>query len=298
MEISKDKKTIHLDVPLGENVYTFCTNCTSLCAFLGDDFRSTFPNAACSQDSVCHTQFRGVKAVPVTLNNLNIFEEWGTKYFDNEESAKQAGENLVKQHIKELEAAGIPSECERAKGYKLFRLDVKHPGKLFPLFVNSKEEVPMNKWIDAKEGERTDDGKVKSKIGPLCFRPGWHLSDIPLAIHIGVKGESGKVEMMNPDYVWCKVWYLKGIDYQKEADANGTSGNTFSEKQAYLTHVPKYGFYRYKTSPNMLGKWIIAGRILVNEILSDEKVNEILSSNGYEPMPRQGGPINLLKYGF
>ena len=33
--------------------------------------------------------------------------------------------------------------------------------------------------------------KVKSRLGLLAFRPSYHLSDIPLAVHIGVKGESG-----------------------------------------------------------------------------------------------------------
>ena len=71
-----------------------------------------------------------------------------------------------------------------AIAYKLLR---KKGDKLFPLYVLSNEEVPVGVWLDAKEGEKLQNGKVKSKLGPLQFRPGWHLSDIPLAVHIGIR---------------------------------------------------------------------------------------------------------------
>ena len=95
------------------------------------------------------------------------------------------------------------------KAYKLLRIDRK-TGKLYPLFVGAKEETPIGVWLDADEGEMTTDKKtgtqkVKSKLGNLAYRPGWHLGDIPLATHIGVKGDSGKIEFMNPDHVWAEV---------------------------------------------------------------------------------------------
>ena len=71
-----------------------------------------------------------------------------------------------------------------AIAYKLLRM---RSGKLYPLFVLSDQEIPIGVWLDAKEGVKLDSGKVKSKLGPLQFRPGWHLSDIPLAVHIGIK---------------------------------------------------------------------------------------------------------------
>ena len=84
------------------------------------------------------------------------------------------------------------------------------------------------------------------------------------------------------------------------ATLRGTNHATgkFNPKNAFLNYVPTKGYYRYKTSPNMLGEWIIAGNILVLRILSDDEVAEILKEKGYEPMPRKDGPIDLKKHGF
>lgn len=64
------------------------------------------------------------------------------------------------------------------KAYKLFRVKKTESGKIFPLFVDADNETPMNIWVNAKCG------KVKSRLGELAFRPGWHLSDIPYVTHI------------------------------------------------------------------------------------------------------------------
>lgn len=182
--------------------------------------------------------------------------------------------------------------------YKLFRVNKRQRGKLFPLFVDTKTEIPIGEWITAKEGEQLENGKVKSKLGPLCFRPGFHLSDIPLAVHIGVKGKSGKIEYINRDYVWCLCEYCDTIKYQDIANENGTVNGKLVPKYAYLKTIPENGYYRYKTSPNMLGEWIIAGEIKVIQVLSDEEVETILKEKGYEPMPREGGKMELSDFGF
>lgn len=181
-------------------------------------------------------------------------------------------------------------------GYKLFRVKKNRPGELFPLYVLSDDPVQIGVWTDAVEGPRTETGKVKSRIGPLAFRPGWHLSDIPLAIHIGIK-ENGKIKYMHDDEVWCKCVYVDCIDYQEEADRNGWKDGRFDEKKAMLTKVPKDGFYRYKTSPQMLGKWIITGSIRVLCVLSDEEVEKICAAAGYKALPRRS-PFNATEYGL
>jgi len=184
--------------------------------------------------------------------------------------------------------------------YKLFRVKKSEPGKIFPLFVDADNETPMGEWIAAKCGERTENGKVKSKLGPLCYRPGWHLSsDMPYVTHIGVKGNSGEIEFLNPDHVWCEVEYSTEINYQEAANMNGINKKGIViPKNAYLTYVPENGFYKYKTNPNMFGEWIIAGAIKVNRIMSDEEVKEVCNSYGFEPLPRLGGNIDLEKIGF
>lgn len=164
-----------------------------------------------------------------------------------------------------------------AIAYKLMR---RKGNKLFPLFVLTNEEVPIGVWLDAKEGERLPNGKVKSKLGPLQFRPGWHLSDIPLAVHIGIK-EDGVIKYMHPDDVWCECEYSDEIDYQEQAERNGKG------YKAMMDEIPVDGFYRFKTSPVMLGKWIIAGRMKINRVLSDEEVGEICRQHGYNPLPRK-----------
>ena len=69
-----------------------------------------------------------------------------------------------------------------AIGYKLFRLK---RGKLYPLYVLANEETPMGVWLDAQSGPRTERGKVKSRLGELAYRPGWHINDgLPYVNHI------------------------------------------------------------------------------------------------------------------
>ena len=181
-------------------------------------------------------------------------------------------------------------------GYKLFRVKKNRPRELFPLYVLSDEPVPMGIWIDAEEGPRTPEGKVRSRIGPLAFRPGWHLSDIPLAVHIGIR-EDGQIRYMHDDEVWCECVYVDCIDYQEEADRNGCVNGRFDGRKAILARVPEQGFYRYKTSPQMLGRWIIAGSIRVLRVLSDEEVEKICKAAGYRAIPRKTA-INLAEYGF
>ena len=184
-------------------------------------------------------------------------------------------------------------------GYKLFRVSKKNKGKIFPLFVNANEETPIGVWIDAECGEMTNKGKVKSKLGELCFRPGWHLSDIPYATHIGRKGDSGEVEYINENYVWCECEYSNKINYQMQANENGRNKKGIViPRMAYLKEIPVDGYYRYKTNPNMYGDWIIAGSIKVIKIMTDDEVNKILIDKGIKPMPRYGGEIDLESFGL
>ena len=171
--------------------------------------------------------------------------------------------------------------------YKLFKLKKSRPGELFPLYVLTDEPVPMGIWLPAREGPRLADGRVKSKLGPLCWRPGWHLSELPLAIHIGIRDETGEIRWMHDDEVWCECEYSADTDYQPEADANGWRSGKYDPRRAILDRIPEHGCYRCKTSPNMLGRWIIAGEMKVLRILEDEEVAEICRSRGYEPLPRR-----------
>lgn len=181
--------------------------------------------------------------------------------------------------------------------YKLFTITKKQKGKLFPLYINTNKPTPIGKWIEAETGERVND-KVKSKLGLLCYRPGWHLSDLPIAKHIGVKNDNGEIAFMKYNTVWCECEYSDDIDYQNEANENGTVNGKLISRLAYLKKIPVNGFYRFKTNPNMFGTWILAGAIKINRVLNDEEVNKILLDNNIEPMKRSGGDIILSDYGF
>ena len=185
-------------------------------------------------------------------------------------------------------------------GYKLFKVycSEERKGKLYPLYVNASCPVHINKWTDAVEGERTVNGKVKSRLGELAYRPGWHLNDVaPYEIHIGKKNENGNICWLPENLVWAEVEYSSDIDYQREANNNGTNKKgILIEKNAQLNHIPTHGCYRYKTSPNMYGSWIIAGSIKVNRILSDEEVIILCNKHGLSPLPRWNGKFNNEKY--
>ena len=170
--------------------------------------------------------------------------------------------------------------------------------------MDASKETPLGVWLDAEEGPRAEDKKsgtpkVVSKLGPLAFRPGWHLGDVPLATHIGIKGKSGNIEFVNPGHVWCECEVAADVDYQNEANANGLNkaGKVIPVK-ADIKKIPVNGFYRFKTNPNMMGKWIITGSMKINRVLSDDEVTAILGKQGIKNMPRQGGPIDLRKHGF
>lgn len=171
------------------------------------------------------------------------------------------------------------------KAYKQFRID-KH-GNLYPLFVFANEEIEVGKWLFAKEGQRTETGKVKSKLGPLAYRPGWHLSEAPYAPHIGIK-ENGKVTYQRPDTVWAECDVFDEKDWTMKARANGMRGKRFDPRKACLDHIPYGGFYWFTTNPNAFGNWLIAEKIKVNKVLTDDEVEEICWKKfGIHAQPRK-----------
>jgi hypothetical protein len=195
------------------------------------------------------------------------------------------------------------------KAYKLFRVHKDHPGKLFPLFVDANTPVEMNKWVDAKEGDMKD-GKVKSKIGALAYRPGWHAGDLPMATHIGEKSDPSVTapDRRPANHAWAEVEMPDDVDWQAEATKRGTNaqGKLVPVKAHITDQIPKGGHYRYKTNPNMTGNWLIGGSMKVNKVLSDAEVARINKKAGMADLPRtepfakktfgfaQGGMVNSL----
>lgn len=186
------------------------------------------------------------------------------------------------------------------KAYKLFRVHPDHPGKLFPLFVDANTPVEMGRWVDAKEGEMRN-GKVKSKIGDLAYRPGWHAGDLPIATHIGEKSDPSLTapDRRPANHAWAEVEMPNDVDWQSEATRRGTNaqGKVVPVKAHITDQIPVGGHYRYKTNPNMTGNWLIGGSMKVNRVLSDAEVNRINQAAGMSDLPRST-PFNKKRFGF
>lgn len=181
------------------------------------------------------------------------------------------------------------------KAYKLF---IRKGGSLFPLYVNAKDKIPIGKWIEADIGPLMKSGQVKSKLGGLAFRPGWHSGDMPIATHIGGKYnvDTGKPDnsIKAPNYrpdnqVWAEVLVPADVNWQEEAErrAKKTKAGKMVSRTAHITdQIPKGGFYKYKTNSNMTGAWLISGAMKVIKILTDEQVKKINNKFGVGDLPR------------
>lgn len=159
------------------------------------------------------------------------------------------------------------------KTYKLFNLK---NGQLYPLYVNANQPLEIGKWLKAEEGEKTPDGKVKSKLGKLAYRPGFHSGNCPVALHIGKKAnpKDSKPSYRAENQVWAECEVHTDVDYTAEAGRFG------------LKRIPVNGGYWFKTNSNMCGKWFISGEIKILRILTDEEVEAINAPLGIHDLPR------------
>lgn len=202
--------------------------------------------------------------------------------------------------------------------YKLFRIK---DGKLYPPMVANKNNshTPIGTWLDATDGEyaglsKTGRAQVKSlNGGTLSYRPGWHLGELPRASQFDRKNKITGTDEFPKEFIWAECEYSMDIDYQAESDEMGYwrtkiddnenivkyRSSKYQHSLAGLNHVPTNGYYKYKTNPRPdTITWIIAGRIKVNKLLSDDDVNRILQNNNIEQIHRQDGDKTLKELGF
>lgn len=149
------------------------------------------------------------------------------------------------------------------KGYKLF--EQRNDGKLFPLFIGKTKETPMNEWIMAEN--------IEYHPG-FAQRCGWHLgAKLPSAPWLmsadGIyKSQRGK----RFNRVWCEVEYVADVDYTEVVKG--------LPKKCFTDRLPENGFYEFKESGDRL--WIIADRIKVTRILTEEERQKILKDMNYD----------------
>lgn len=147
-------------------------------------------------------------------------------------------------------------------GYKLF--EMRDDGKLFPLFIGKTKETPMNEWVPAE---------IIMEHRGFSHRPGWHLGAlIPsapwlLSANGTYKSQRGK----RFKRVWCEVEYVADIDY--------TDIVAQLPKKCFTDRLPDGGFYAFRESGDRL--WVIADRIKITRIISEEERMEILDNVGY-----------------
>lgn len=149
--------------------------------------------------------------------------------------------------------------------YKLLRI---RDGQLYPLFVETDREMKIGEWLEAGIGEKADDTHVKSKLGPLSLRPGFHSTQVPFTDWIGKR--DGDRLIQRKDTVWCEC----------EVD-----GDQVEVKNRYGLRTVPEGWYYFRTRPKQPFPWIISRRIFIRRVLDPEEVARICRANGVEPQP-------------
>ena len=72
--------------------------------------------------------------------------------------------------------------------------------------------------------------------------------------------------------MWCEVEYVADIDYTEIVQS--------LPKKCFTDRLPDRGFYNFKESGNRL--WVIADRIKIIKILSEEERQNILKEMNYD----------------
>lgn len=185
------------------------------------------------------------------------------------------------------------------KAYKVFFLG--KDGKLYPPVIanDGGKSTPIGVWLPASSPniigytEKDHRPKVQSggngtrgrSLGPLAFRPGWHMGEIPYAEQFLKKGTINGRRVWPKGLVWAECEYSNDVDYNDEAMSYGyTPNGKFRHSYAGLPKIPKGGSYKYRTNPNpKTVPWVIAGAMKVTKVLSYDEVDKILETNGITP---------------
>ena len=150
-----------------------------------------------------------------------------------------------------------------SKGYKLF--EMRDDGKLFPLFIGKTKETPMNEWVMAE---------IIDYHPSFAHRPGWHIGAMmPSAPWLMSADGTYKSQRGKKFHrVWCEVEYATEIDY--------TDIVKELPKKCFTDRLPDGGFYNFKESGDRL--WVIADRIKITRVLSEQERMEVLKAMNYD----------------
>lgn len=123
--------------------------------------------------------------------------------------------------------------------------------------------MAMGVWLDAGIGELADETHVRSRLGPLALRPGFHSTEVPFTDWIG-KRQSGRL-VQRKGTVWC------------ECEVEGKPEDV---PDRYGKRTLPSDWYYFRTKPDQPFPWIISNHIKINRILSHAEVEEICRAHG------------------
>lgn len=230
--------------------------------------------------------------------DMNLTEASDKEILISPEEAERQGFAVPEDNRKWKEGEFIEPK-NIGKAYKVFYLG--KDGQLYPPVIanDNAQPTPIGKWLPASSpniiGYTLKDHRPKVQsggkgtrgrsLGPLAFRPGWHMGEIPYAEQFLKRGTINGRRVWPKGLVWAECEYSNDVDYQKEAMSYGYSSNgKFRHAYAGLPKIPKGGSYKYRTNPNPnTVPWVIAGAMKVSKVLSYEEVDRILEENGVTP---------------
>jgi len=85
--------------------------------------------------------------------------------------------------------------------YKLLRK--RKDGTLGPLFINAKQRIPVDEWLEAESHPTKG----------YAYRPFWHVTFEPVAPHLSTEGR-----------VWCEVEIEDFTQFDRPQSQGGTWG--------------------------------------------------------------------------
>ena len=134
---------------------------------------------------------------------------------------------------------------------------------MYPFFVETGREMKMGIWLEAGVGELVDPTHVKSKLGPLALRPGFHSTEVPFTDWIGKR--QGGVLVQRKGTIWCEC----EVDGQQENPSERYGKRTLPED-----------WYYFRTKPNQPFPWIISNRIKIMRVLDHAEVEAVCQAHG------------------
>jgi hypothetical protein len=104
---------------------------------------------------------------------------------------------------------------------------------------------------------------VKSRLGPLALRPGFHSTEVPFADWIGKR--QGGILVQRKDTVWCEC----EVDGPQEYPSGRYGKRTLPES-----------WYYYRTKPSQPFPWIISNKIKIKRVLDHAEVEAVCCAHG------------------